>query len=100
MTRTVRVSQADAGVGNSDWKRVEALSDAEIEAAIDSDPDAAPRLDEAWFRSATLHMPSNKAPVSLRLDTDVTDWFRGQGRGWQTRMNAVLRAYAQAHGLK
>ncbi len=39
-----------------------------------------------------------KVATSIRVDGDVMDWFRSQGRGWQTRMNAVLRAYAKAHG--
>lgn len=37
-----------------------------------------------------------KKHVGLRIDADVLEWFRGQGRGWQTRMNAVLRAYYEA----
>ncbi len=37
-----------------------------------------------------------KASVSLRLDADVLDWFKSQGRGYQTRMNAVLRAFKDA----
>ena len=39
-----------------------------------------------------------KAAISLRLDADVLDWFRAQGTGYQTRMNAVLRAYKEACG--
>lgn len=39
-----------------------------------------------------------KAAISLRLDADVLDWFRAQGAGYQTRMNAVLRAYMEACG--
>ena len=39
-----------------------------------------------------------KAAISLRLDADVLDWFRAQGAGYQTRMNAVLRAYMEAFG--
>jgi uncharacterized protein (DUF4415 family) len=35
--------------------------------------------------------------VSLRLDSDVLDWFKQQGKGYQTRINAVLRAYMEAH---
>lgn len=42
-------------------------------------------------------MPSGKTSVHLRLDRDVADWFRAQGKGHLTRMNAVLRAYVQAH---
>ena len=37
-----------------------------------------------------------KVPVTLRLDSDVLDWFKGEGDGYQTRMNAVLRAYRDA----
>ena len=39
---------------------------------------------------------SAKVPVTLRLDADVLDWFKGEGDGYQTRMNAVLRAYRDA----
>jgi uncharacterized protein (DUF4415 family) len=83
--------------GDTDWKRVDALTDAQIEAAITDDPDAAPILDEAWFAGAEVVMPT-KTATSIRVDSDVMEWFRGRGRGWQTRMNAVLRAYAKAHG--
>ncbi|KAA6461273.1 hypothetical protein DYQ86_11185 [Acidobacteria bacterium AB60] len=38
-----------------------------------------------------------KKPVSLRVDADVLDWFQRQGSGYQTRMNAVLRAYVEEH---
>lgn len=37
-----------------------------------------------------------KAAVSLRLDADVLNWFKAQGTGYQTRINAVLRAYMEA----
>ncbi len=49
-------------------------------------------------RSATLVLPEPKQPISLRVDPDVLAWFRDQGPGYQSRMNAVLRQYAQAHG--
>jgi uncharacterized protein (DUF4415 family) len=38
-----------------------------------------------------------KAQITLRVDADVLDWFRERGAGYQSRMNAVLRAYKQAH---
>lgn len=41
-------------------------------------------------------MPRPKIPVSIRLDADLVEFFRGQGRGWQTKLNAVLRAYTDA----
>jgi uncharacterized protein (DUF4415 family) len=93
----VRLSSEELKGGDTDWDRVEALTDHQIEAAIQSDPDAAPELDEEWFRSAVLAVPAKMA-MSLRVDTDVLEWFRSQGKGWQTRMNSILRAYAKAHG--
>jgi uncharacterized protein (DUF4415 family) len=41
--------------------------------------------------------PDRKTLVSLRLDPDVLVWFKRQGKGYQTRINAVLRAYVKAH---
>ena len=40
-----------------------------------------------------------KVPVTLRLDADVLDWFKGEGDGYQTRMNTVLRAYRDAASI-
>ena len=48
-----------------------------------------------WTK-ATVVMPPTKAAISLRLDTDVLAWFKAQGRGYQTRINAVLRSYMEA----
>jgi uncharacterized protein (DUF4415 family) len=44
-----------------------------------------------------LRPVARKAQITLRLDSDVLEWFRGKGSGYQSRMNAVLRAYKQAH---
>lgn len=95
--RIVRRSAAQLQPGKTDWARVDALTDEDIAAAVASDPDAPPLLDDEWFRNAVVGVPA-KIPTSIRVDGDVMDWFKGQGRGWQTRMNAVLRAYAKAHG--
>jgi uncharacterized protein (DUF4415 family) len=93
----VRVSLSDLPLrGKTDWKRVRALTDREIEEAIASDPDAAPLLDEEWFRTAKLVMPERKVPVSMRIDREVLEWFRRAGRGYLSRMHAVLRAYVEA----
>ena len=94
----IRVSSDQLRPGDTDWARVDALTDEEIERAIAENPDSAPILDADWFRNAELVIPTAKVATSMRVDGDVMDWFKGQGRGWQTRMNAVLRAYAKAHG--
>jgi uncharacterized protein (DUF4415 family) len=43
-----------------------------------------------------LTSPPAKRPITLRIDPDVLDWFKSLGKGYQTRMNAVLRAYKEA----
>ena len=52
-----------------------------------------PPLGEDFFRTAEWLMPAGKSEVSLRLDKDVLDFFRRSGKGYQSRINAVLRAY-------
>ena len=84
--------------GKTDWARVDALSDREIEKAVKSDPDAAPILDKEWFRTAKLALPERKVPISLRMDQEVVQWFKASGRRYQSRMNAVLKAYVRAQG--
>jgi uncharacterized protein (DUF4415 family) len=84
-------------VGSTDWSRAEELGDRDVVKAIASDPDAAPLLDREWFKTAKLVLPERKVPLALRLDHDVVSWFRQQGPRYQTRMNAVLRAYMKAH---
>jgi uncharacterized protein (DUF4415 family) len=75
---------------------VRALTDEEIDAAIASDPDAAPPLDAEWFRRARIVLPEPKVPISIRLDRDVLEWFKSKGPRYQSRINAVLRAFMEA----
>ena len=96
-TTTVHFTLNGRTNGGTDWKRVRALTDEEIHKAIASDPDAAPIADAEWFRKAKLVIPEPKKAVSIRLYRDVTEWFQRQGKGYQTRINAVLRAYVEAH---
>ncbi len=75
----------------TDWKRVDAAQDAEI------DTSDIPPLDNAFFEQAKLRLPEKKKSVTVRLDADVLEWFRAQGKGYQTRINAVLRLYMESH---
>ena len=43
-----------------------------------------------------LQPAPSKSLVSLRVDQDVLEWFKSQGTGYQTRINAVLRAFRDA----
>jgi uncharacterized protein (DUF4415 family) len=92
----VRRSRKQLKRGETDWAALDALTDEDIDKAIAEDPDAAPVLDEEWFKHAILTIPA-KTATSIRIDSDVIDWFKSEGKGWQTRMNAVLRAYVMAH---
>lgn len=52
--------------------------------------------DDAFWADKNISLPRGKTSVHLRIDSDVLDWFKGEGKGHLTRMNAVLRAYMQA----
>lgn len=73
------------------WARLRQLDDREINYS-----DVPPTAPEFWAPAILVH-PSRKVPVSLRLDKDVLAWFKSQGARYQTRINAVLRAYVERH---
>ena len=73
----------------TDWERVDALTDEEI------DTSDIPPLDDEFFANAELRLPEPKQAITIRVDKDVLDWFKSQGKGYQTRMNAVLRMYME-----
>jgi uncharacterized protein (DUF4415 family) len=54
-------------------------------------------LGEEFWKQARVVIPRGKTSVHLRLDSDIVEWFKARGRGHLTRMNAVLRAYVDAH---
>ncbi len=49
-----------------------------------------------WENARVVMPPPGKSSIHLRVDTDVLDWFKAQGRGHLTRMNAVLRSFMEA----
>jgi hypothetical protein len=79
----------------TDWKRVHALTETEIGQAAAGDPDSF-LPDANWMAKAKLVFPRGKKVVTMRLDSDVLDWFMRGGRGYQTRMDAVLKAFVEA----
>lgn len=82
----------NCGKTRSDMDHLRRMTEAELEASIASDPDWN-EIPRDWFLKAKAAMPARKKLVSVRLDADVLDWFKNQGAGYQTRMNAVLRAF-------
>ncbi len=75
----------------TDWHKLANMPDEKI------DMSDVPELGEDFFRKAKLRLPRGKQLVSLRIDSDVLEWFRRQGKGYQTRINAILRAYVRTH---
>ena len=75
----------------TNWTRVDSLSDRDI------DFSDIPELDKDFFKSATLVLPEPKTTMTIRLDQQVLEWFKAKGPGYQTRINALLRAYMEAH---
>ena len=75
----------------SDLKRIDAQSDQDI------DYSDIPELDEDFFKKARVVLPPGKKQLTLRLDADVLAWMKAQGKGYQSRINAILRAYYEAH---
>jgi uncharacterized protein (DUF4415 family) len=88
------------GEDMTDWPRVMAKTEADLAADTASDPDWDGITDE-WVRNAKVvtglltRPKENKRQVTMRFDADVLDYFRSQGRGWQGRMNAVLRSFME-----
>lgn len=74
----------------SDWKKVDSIADADV------DTSEIPPLDAAFFEKAELRIPQKKKSVTVRIDADVLDWLRSQGKGYQTRINAILRLYMES----
>jgi uncharacterized protein (DUF4415 family) len=78
----------------TDWKRVRSLSDREIRSAIEKDPEVRP-TDARFWKKAKVVLPQPKQAITIRLDADLLTWLRRQ-KGYQTRINAVLRTYMDA----
>jgi uncharacterized protein (DUF4415 family) len=79
----------------TDWNRLRSLSDRQIRNAIADDPEVHPTNAEFW-KKARVVMPPTKQTITIRLDADILEWLRKQ-KGYQTRINAVLRTYMDAN---
>lgn len=79
------------GESQSDWAKAGAMTYEEIEVAIAEDPGEAGMVVD-WSKVST-ELPQPKAVLNMRVDHEVMDFFRNQGKGYQTKINAVLRSY-------
>ncbi|MCZ7480375.1 BrnA antitoxin family protein [Agrobacterium rhizogenes] len=80
------------GEDRTDLTRVAAMTDEDIDRAMRDDPDWAGFENIDWSKAEVV-FPTAKQSISIRLDQDVVDFFKSTGKGYQTRMNAVLRHY-------
>jgi len=88
--RTYSADELRTVSDQTDHARVAGLSDADRN-VID------PETGEINWIAAIRGFPSSKEQLTLRIDSDVVQWFKAGGKGYQTRMNAVLRSYMNAH---
>lgn len=78
----------------SDWTAFDAMTEEDLEAKIATDEEAG--LEWGPFQAGLPEgLGQSKKQLTVRLDTDVIDWFKSQGKGYQTRMNAVLRQFME-----
>jgi uncharacterized protein (DUF4415 family) len=88
------------GESKTDWARIDAKTAEELAADMASDPawDGVPEdwVSRAHLATGLMRGPQeNKRQVTMRFDADIIDYFKSQGRGWQSRMNAVLRGFVE-----
>ena len=82
----------------SELKPLSKEREAELEALKDEDIDYSeiPRLNESFWDNAVPHQPKNKKRISIRIDNEILEFFKENGKGYQTHMNAVLGSYMQS----
>jgi len=85
------------GESRTDWAKVDAMTEEELEASIAADPDDV--HEEPDWTTLIKGLPPMKKHINIRLDADVLDWFKATGRGYQTRINNFLRAYVESRKI-
>jgi uncharacterized protein (DUF4415 family) len=79
----------------TDWARLDRMKDKEIN--LTDSPEISPEMFARAIVRKGLKPIARKEQLTLRIDSDVVEWFRRQGQGYQTKINALLRAYMEAH---
>ena len=77
----------------TNWDRLAKMEDQDI------DTSDIPELGDDFFQNAELRVPVKKT-VTLRLDADVLEWFKAGGKGYQTRINQLLRKYMETQHVQ
>jgi uncharacterized protein (DUF4415 family) len=87
--------RSSSRVSRTDWPRVRAMKGKDIAASAEHPEASMKHIVRGIVRRGLKPVPP-KASISLRVDADVLEWFKAQGPGYQTRINAVLRAFKEA----
>ena len=82
----------------TDWKRIKAMNDEDID--FSDIPKVTPEMFARGILRKNLKPSTRKSQLTLRIDQDVIEFFKSQGRGYQTKINQLLRAYMEAHKNK
>jgi uncharacterized protein (DUF4415 family) len=88
--KTTKTTSRIRSKGATDFKRLRAMRNSEI------DFSDIPKLDKSFWASAKLTLPEPKDRLTIRVDHDVVQWLKKHGKGYQTRINAILRSYMEA----
>ena len=56
-----------------------------------------PATTKEFWKNAEVFMPQHKVHISLRLDEDIIHYFKEEGKGYQSRINAILKSYINSH---
>jgi uncharacterized protein (DUF4415 family) len=79
----------------TDWKRIDAMKDQDID--LEETPEIPAEMFARSIVRRGLKPVSRKTQLTLRIDSDVLEFYKKQGAGYQTKINALLRAYMEAH---
>lgn len=88
--KTTQSTSRSRSKGATDFKRLRAMRDSEI------DFSDIPKLGKSFWATAKLTLPEPKDRLTIRVDHDVVQWLKKHGKGYQTRINAILRSYMEA----
>ena len=80
----------------TDWQRLDLMTDGKID--FSDCPEVTPEQFAKAIIRQGLPERKNKTQVTLRIDSDVLEWFKSQGKGYQTKINSLLKAYMKANG--
>jgi uncharacterized protein (DUF4415 family) len=79
----------------TDWERIAAMKDEDID--LSEIPEVTPEMFARGVLRRNFEPMPRKKQLTLRIDSDVVEWYKKQGRGYQTKINALLRAYMKEH---